>query len=229
MARKRRNPTEFQETSFWQSYSDMMAGVLLMFILIICGSLFVLMQVKNSYDASETALHEREAELEQTILENLGYIDLTQSQSQLLQRQQAQLDEQQDQLDDQQARLDEQQAALEAAQAALEQRQAELLASQTLLGIQQATLTQQQTALENQQLQLEQIIGVKRELIAALSDAFSTSDLSISIDEQTGARIMDSSVLFDYDRAGLSDAGVETLSSFLPAYFDVVLSDEYID
>ena len=64
MARKRRKPTEFQETTYWQSYSDMMAGVLLMFILIICGTLFVLMQVKNSYDASEIALQEREEQLE---------------------------------------------------------------------------------------------------------------------------------------------------------------------
>ena len=236
MARRRRQPTEFQETSFWQSYSDMMAGVLLVFILIICGSLFVLMQVKNSYDASEIALQERENELEQAILENLGYIDLTESQSLLLQSQQDKLDEQQTQLDDQQSQLDEQQAALEAARAALEEREAELLASQTLLSLQQATLTQQQdkldeqqTAMENQQLQLEQIIGIKRDLIAALSDAFSSSDLSISIDEQTGAIIMDSNVLFDYNSSDLSADGEETLEVFLPDYFDVVLSDEYVD
>ena len=229
MARPNRKPTEFHETSYWQSYSDMMAGVLLMFILIICGTLFVLMQVKNSYDASELELQEREDELEQAILENLGYLDLTAEQNMLLEEQQTQLDEQQAQLDEQQAALDEQQAALEAAQA-------QLLASQTLLALQQteledkeAQISLQTEALESQQLQLEQIIGVKKELIAALSDEFANSSLSIAIDEQTGAITLDSSILFDYDSANLASAGQMTLEDFLPKYFAVVLSEDYID
>lgn len=227
---------EFQETGFWQSYSDMMAGVLLVFILIICGTLFVLMQVKNSYEASELALQAREAELEQTLRENQAYVDLTRtqneqllSQQEQLDEQQAKLDEQSSQLDAQRAVLDEQQTALQSAQVTLEQREAELQESQALLGAQQKTLAQQQTALETQQEQLEQIIGVKRDLVAALSDAFSSSDLRISIDEQTGAIRMDSSVLFDYDSSKLTRAGEKTLDALLPAYFDVVLSDEYVD
>lgn len=229
MARKHRKPAQFQETSYWQSYSDMMAGVLLMFILIICGTLFVLMQVKNSYDASEIALRQREDELEQAILENEGYLDLTAEQNMLLAAQQARLDEQQAALEAQQAQLEEQQARLEEQQAALE-------ASQTLLSLQEqeledkeAQISLQTDALAAQQLQLEQIIGVKREIIAALRDEFSSSDLSISIDEQTGSITLDSSIMFDYNSADLSAVGRSTLSDFLPSYFSVVLSDEYID
>ena len=236
MARPQRKPTEFHETSYWQSYSDMMAGVLLMFILIICGTLFVLMQVKNSYDASEIELQQREEELEQAILENLGYLDLTAEQNLLLEDQQSQLDEQQAQLDEQQAQLDEQQAALEEAQAQLEEQQSQLLASQTLLALQQqqledkeAQISLQTDALESQQLQLEQIIGVKKELIAALSDEFASSDLSIAIDEQTGAITLDSSIMYDYNSSNLSEDGQGTLTEFLPKYFAVVLSDDYID
>ncbi len=221
MARPLRKPTEFHETSYWQSYSDMMAGVLLMFILIICGTLFVLMQVKNSYDASEIELQHREEELEQAILENLGYLDLTTEQGLLLA--------------DQQAQLDEQKAALEAAQAQLEEQQAQLAASQTLLALQQqeldskeAMISLQTNALETQQLQLEQIIGVKRDLIAALRDEFANSSLSIAIDEQTGAITLDSSILYDFNSAALAAAGQDTLKEFLPKYFDVVLSDDYI-
>ena len=228
MARPHRRPTEFHETSYWQSYSDMMAGVLLMFILIICGTLFVLMQVKNSYDASEIELRHREEELEQAILENLGYLDLTTAQNLLLEDQQAQLDEQQ-------ARLDEQQAALDAAQAKLLEQQNALAASQTLLALQQqqledkeAMISLQTNALESQQLQLEQIIGVKRDLIAALRDKFADSSLSIAIDEQTGAITLDSSILYDFNSAALASAGQDTLKDFLPKYFDVVLSDEFI-
>ena len=229
MARIRRQPTEYQETGFWQSYSDMMAGVLLMFILIICGTLFVLMQVKNSYDASELELHQREQELEQAIEENLGYLDLTDTQQALLAQQQARLDEQQ-------AKLDEQQAALAAAQALLEDQQAKLSASQTLLALQQsqledkeAQISLQKDALAAQTLQLEEIIGVKKDLIADLRDEFKNSDLSISIDEQTGAIMLESSILFAFDSDALSSSGRGTLRDFLPAYFDVVLSDDYID
>lgn len=222
MARKHRKPTEFHETSYWQSYSDMMAGVLLMFILIICGTLFVLMQVKNSYDASEIALQEREEELEQAIIENLGYLDLTEEQQLLLDAQQAQLDEQQAKLDEQQAQLEEQQALLAAQQDELNSAEKELAAKQIQILTQQGELA-------SQQAQLEEIIGVKKEIITALSDVFADSDLSISVDEQTGAITMDSSVMFGYDSSELSTSGKDTLWYFLPAYFDVVLSDEYID
>ena len=250
MARRQRKPTEFHETSYWQSYSDMMAGVLLMFILIICGALFVLMQVKNSYDASEIELQTREAELEKAMEENLDFIDLTTEQSLLLDQQKSQLDDQQSKLDEQQTKLDDQQTkldeqtkqlqqqqlALEQAQQQVADQQAALEASRTLLAMQQeeldekeAQISLQTNALETQQLQLEQIIGVKRELIAALSDEFSNSSLSIAIDQQTGAITLDSSVIFDYDSADLTDVGRDTLSAFLPKYFDVVLSDQYID
>ena len=235
MARPKRKSTEFHETSYWQSYSDMMAGVLLMFILIICGTLFVLMQVKNSYDASELELQQRETELEQAILENLGYLDLTTEQSLLLEDQQAQLDEQQAELDAQQSELEKQEAALADALALLAQQQAELQASQTLLSLQQVQLEEkeaqislQTNALETQQLQLEQIIGVKKELIAALSEEFKNSDLSIAIDEQTGAITLDSSIIYDFNSADLSQNGQKTLADFLPKYFDVVLSEDYI-
>lgn len=222
MARRNRKPTEFQEVSYWQSYSDMMAGVLLMFILIICGTLFVLMQVKNSYDASELELQQREAELEEEISEKLGYIDLTEAQQALL--------------DEQQALLDEQQADLDEAQDALNARELELEDALLLLAQQQEELEEkenqiqdQEAALASQQAQIEEIIGVKKEIIAALSDAFANTDPSLSVDSQTGAITLDASVLFDYDSADLSEEGKETLAAFLPAYFDVVLSDEYID
>ena len=221
MARIRRKQTEYQEQGFWQSYSDMMAGVLLMFILIICGTLFVLMQVKNSYDASELELQHREEELEQAILENLGYIDLTDTQQALLAEQQAQLDKQREEL--------------AAAQALLQEQQAQLAASQTLLSLQQeeledkeAQISLQQDQLAAQTLQLEEIIGVKKDLIADLRDEFKNSNLSIAVDENTGAIMLESSILFGYGSDLLSDEGQSTLKDFMPAYFDVVLSDEYI-
>lgn len=207
MARKRRMPPEGQEHNFWQSYSDMMAGLLLTFILIISGALLMLMGVKNSYDESELALAEREAQLELEIAEKLSYADLSELQ-------QAQLDEQAEQLAIQAAQLAEQQTQLEA--------------QQTELSLSQALLIIQQNQLATQQQELEDVIGVKRQIVAALSEEFSGSDLKISLDEQTGAITMDSSVLFDLDSSTLASEGRSALEEFLPMYFRVVLSEEYL-
>ncbi len=207
MAKRRRRPLQTEEHNFWQSYSDMMAGLLLTFILIISGALLMLMGVKNSYDESELALAEREQQLEAEILEKLSYADLSE-------QQQAQLDEQAEQLAIQAAQLAEQQETLE-------EQQTELSLSQALLLIQQGQLAAQQK-------EIEDVIGVKRDLVAALSEEFSGSALNISLDEQTGAITMDSSVLFDLNSDVLAGSGKAALADFLPMYFGVVLSEEYL-
>lgn len=208
MARRRTGQPESEGHNFWQSYSDMMAGLLLTFILIICGALLMLMGVKNSYDESELALAAREAQLEEEISAKLSYADLSEQQK-------AQLAEQQSLLDEQQRQLDEQQAQLAAQKLQLD-------ASKTLLSTQQALLT-------SQQQELEDVIGIKRDLVEALSQEFAGTDLDISIDEHTGAILLDSSVLFALNDSRLSSDGSQTLSEFLPRYFSVVLSDDYID
>ena len=220
MTKTKRMPTEYQETGFWQSYSDMMAGLLLVFILIVCGTLVILMQVKISYDESELALEERQSQLEEEISQKYAFMSLSEEQQALLEAQQARLDEQQARLDEQQAQLDEQQATLDVQQNALTVQQA-------LLAAQQTEIETQQAALDSQQHQLEEIIGVKKQIITALSEEFSGSDLNISIDESTGAITFDSTILFDYDASDLISGGKTTLREFLPRYFAVVLSDEY--
>lgn len=185
----------------------MMAGLLLTFILIISGTLLMLMGVKNSYDESELALAEREQQLELEIAEKLSYADLSEAQ-------QAQLDAQAEQLAIQAAQLAEQQETLDA-------QKTELSLSQALLLIQQGQLAAQQK-------EIEDVIGVKRDLVAALSEEFSGSDLNISLDEQTGAITMDSSILFDLNSDVLAQSGRDALGEFLPMYFSVVLSEEYL-
>ncbi len=207
MAKRRRRPPEAEEHNFWQSYSDMMAGLLLTFILIISGALLMLMGVKNSYDASELALAEREEQLELEIAEKLSYADLSELQ-------QEQLDEQAEQLALQAAQLAEQQETLEA--------------QQTELSLSQALLLIQQGQLATQQQELEDVIGVKRDIVAALSEEFSGSELNISLDEQTGAITLDSSVLFDLNSDVLAGEGRKALEDFLPMYFSVVLSEDYL-
>ena len=55
MSRKRRRPDD-EETSYWLSYSDMMAALLLIFVLIIS---FTLMQSKRQYESKQEQLDEQ--------------------------------------------------------------------------------------------------------------------------------------------------------------------------
>ena len=51
----------------------------------------------------------------------------------------------------------------------------------------------------------------------------------MSIDSQTGAIVLQSNVLFDYNEAELNDEGIEILAQALPTYCSVLLSPEYVD
>lgn len=138
MARNRRKRREDEETSYWLSYSDMMAGLLLMFVIIIS---FTMMQSRMQYEEDARQLR---------------------AQQETLEAQQETLEEQQTTMASQELTLTEQEEALAAQQQELEQ-QKELLASQTkqleeqqtALESQTQQLEEQQTVLENQTQQLD--------------------------------------------------------------------------
>lgn len=86
---------------------------------------------------------------------------------------------------------------------------------------------EQQELLDAQQKEIDEIIGVKMDIIQALSEVFKNSNLTIDIDEQTGAIALDSSVLFAYNSAELTPEGTQFLNHFLPLYISVLRSDTY--
>ena len=125
------------------------------------------------------------------------------------------LSEQQNMLTDQQTRLTQQESELEL-------RDAALISSQEKLD--------EQTQLMNeQQRKIDQIIGVKADLIEALNQEFSENQINVNIDEQTGAIVLDSNVLFALREWELTEEGEEVLYQILPVYCQVLLSDEYKD
>ena len=221
----------------WISYSDMMAALLLVFVLVLCYSVyqyFVMLETKT-------------AELEQK-----GNLLTTQEQQLLDQKNQ--LDEQQSQLASKQTELDtaktaigaqegllhsqtqtlsEQQAALMAAQAALQEKENALAAAQTTLADQQtkldatAALVQtQQTTLANQQKMLEDLVGVRTKIIRDLSDALVKANIKASVDKNTGDIMLESSVFFDVGKSDIKDTGKRFLNEFIPLYLSVLLKDE---
>lgn len=201
---KRRNMRrQDEETSYWLSYSDMMAGLLLTFVLII--SLTVL-RSKIQYDAKQNELAGKEQEL---II-----------QSKELENERLTIDEQGAKLNAQELKLSEQEGELLAQQ--------EKLVQQQDLLTQQSALLQELTALmADQQAKLDNIIGIRAELVEDLKREFNDSSLSIAVDEKTGAITMDSSILFSYNQDTLKSTGKDFLSEFMPRYLKILLSKKY--
>ena len=72
MKNRRRNRDAFLEHSYWQSYSDMMAALLLFFILIIAITMAVYRQKTADLANTEAKLNQAKVQLELTMadLEN---------------------------------------------------------------------------------------------------------------------------------------------------------------
>lgn len=221
MKRKRKSKGN-RGFNVWRSYSDMMCGLLLLFVLIMCVTLF---QAQKTYDDSIKERDERIAAQAQvisqqtTLDEQQGQIE---DKDQLLAAQKAKLDEQQAQLDEQQSKLDELAAALADKQTTLDEQSTQLAA-------QQSALDEKNKQLLNQQTQIENIIGVKADVISALKAEFTAQNLNVDIDSKTGALMLDSNVMFDYNKADLTEEGKAVLDQVLPIYCQVLMKEEYQD
>ena len=215
---RKKKKSENNSFNVWRSYSDMMAGVLLLFVLIMCVTLF---QAQKSYNESiqerddKIALQE---EYTQQLLDKQNALDEKEG---TIQNQDEQLKSQDEQLKTQQEKLDEQQQQLTALAAKLKEQEATLKSQQSALDTKTAQL-------KSQQQQIDQIIGVKAEVIEALKNEFSKNNINVDIDAQTGALTLEASVMFDYDQAELTDAGKQALEQILPIYCKVLLQDDYM-
>ncbi len=207
---RRRKKSEDQGFNVWRSYSDMMAGVLLLFVLIMCVTLF---QAQKSYNESVQERDEKLAMQEEYTLEILA--------------KQNELDEQQGKLQDQDQQLKTQDEKLEEQEQLLSQLAAKLQDQEDTLNAQQADLDEKTALLADQQAQIDQIIGVKADVIEALRSEFAKNNVNVDIDANTGALTLDANVMFDYDQSELTDEGKAVLEQILPIYCQVLLQDDY--
>ena len=202
MARNFRRKQD-EETTYWLSYSDMMAGLLLTFVLVIA---LTVLHANIQFDMKQQELLGKEKEL-------FIQADALEKAQALAKEQQAKISVQQSQLDEQAERLTLQKAKLD--------EQEELLTRQSDL------LEELKYIMESQQAKLDRIIGVRSELIEALKAEFDDSALQISVDEKSGAITMDSSILFEYNQDELKDSGAAFLSEFLPRYTKILMDPKY--
>lgn len=207
---RRRKKSEEGGFNVWRSYSDMMAGVLLLFVLIMCVTLF---QAQKSYDESIKERDEKLALQEEYNLEILA--------------QQLELEEKQGILDDQDEQLKSQEELLADQKALLAQLAARLADQEETLNSQQTALDEKTALLADQQAKIDNIIGVKAEVVESLKAEFAKNNVSVDIDAQTGALTLDANVMFAYDEAELTEEGEAALRSVLPIYCKVLLEETH--
>ncbi len=221
-----RRKKTYERHNIWRSYSDMMAGLLLLFVLVMCVSF---MQAQKNYQeklAEEAAHQVTQNELLAQLQEREDQVEAQQS---ALDAQSALLASQQEDLDEQSALLASQQEDLDAQAALVLSQQSELEKQNSLMLQQQAELEEQEQLMLQQQQKIEQIIGIKADLISTLKEEFDQHNLSVIIDETDGSLALNSNVLFGYNENELTDEGNDILGTILPVYCKVLMSEQYQD
>lgn len=215
--RRRRKERESSSLNVWRSYSDMMAGILLLFVLIMCVTLF---QSQINYENSIKEQQEKLVLQEEYTKEIMSQKNIVADQADQLLSQADQLSSQDELLAAQKQQLDELAAQLAAQQAKLEE-QGLTLASQ------QSALDEKTSLLATQQEKIDKIIGVKADVIEALKMEFADNDINVQIDPDDGSMVLDSNVLYAYDDTKLTEEGRAVLQDVLPIYCNVLMQEEY--
>ncbi len=196
---KRKGREAFEEHSYWQSYSDMMAALLLIFILIIAITLAIYKQKTTDLD------HARE--------------ELALSQESLSAAR--------EDLEEYKAAIEKSNEELAASLAQLQQAYANEALTQDELNKAYLEIENARNELSATRQELENIVGIRTDIIGALQSAFNNS--SMSVDAQTGSITFSADVLFPNNSAELSEDSKKTLREIIPMYLDVLLQDNFRD
>src|SRR5699024_6494887 len=81
--------------------------------------------------------------------------------------------------------------------------------------------------IEEMKKTIDQIMGVRSQLVNDLQAEFSDSSLGVEVDEETGAMIFNTEILFNYDESELKPDSFQFLDEFVPKYLDILLQSGY--
>ena len=194
----------------WISYSDMMAALLLIFVLILTYSLY---QYFTMLETKTLELDNKNKELDQQkIALNLATDELN-AKEQALIIIQTDLDKLQDTLSAKEEELNSTKATLVIQQKALEEATAKL--------------EEQQLALAAQAQRIDDLIGIRTTMIRDLSRSLSAASMKATVDPNTGDIVLDSSVFFETGKSEIKQEGQDLLNRFIPVYLDVLLREQY--
>ena len=212
--------------SVWISYSDMMAALVLMFVLFLVMNLHnynsILQKKQDELDQQAIQLNLKQTQLD----EQEGVLIILQGQ---LDEQQVKLDQLQIDLDNQKEQLDQQTIILIGKQQELDEANAKLAAKETELNTLQLQLAAQQELFDAKTRELDSLVGVRTQIIQQLSSALKAANLDAQVDPNTGDIVLSSTVFFETNSYAIKAEGQQLLQRFLPVYLDVLLRDEYAD
>ncbi len=194
----------------WISYSDMMAALLLIFVLILAYSLY---QYFTMLETKTLELDTKTKELDkQTIALNLAKDELNAKEQALIIIQ---------------TDLDKLQDTLSAREEELENAKAALIIKQQDLDEATARLEEQQLLLASQASRIDDLIGIRTTMIRELSSSLNAASLKAAVDPNTGDIVLDSSVFFETGKSEIKEEGRNLLERFIPVYLNVLLQDKY--
>ena len=205
MRRSKRMRRGGENGSFWISYSDMMAGMLFTFALILFMAVYQLVDLQQK---KTIELETKEAQLS--------------TQQSLLIDQEAELKDKEQLLATTTLMLQEQQAELEENRTAL-------TAAQQSLSLQQSKIEEQAALLAAQQSEIDKLIGMRSRIIEELRDELRGAGLDAVVDKNTGAIAFTGAVLFDSGKNELKQSGKALLNAFIPVYIRTLMSEENED
>ncbi len=213
MGQRKHKRSAYSEHSYWQSYSDMMAALLLIFILIIAITLMIYRQKTMDLDVTREELSFASEELENARLDLENY--------------RAEIEASNKELEDSKKELEDSYAMLQDAYDKVALTSEELAAA--YLEIDRANLEIQKAnqELANTKSELQDIVGIRTDIIGELQSKFNNS--SMTVDPQNGSITFSADVLFSVNSTSLNAASKETLREVIPMYLGVLLQDNYME
>ena len=205
MRRSKRMRRGGENGSFWISYSDMMAGMLFTFALILFMAVYQLVDLQQK---KTIELETKEAQLS---------------------TQQSLLIDQEAELRDKEELLATTTLMLQQQQAELEENRTALTSAQQSLSLQQSKIEEQAALLAAQQSEIDKLIGMRSRIIEELRDELRGAGLDAVVDKNTGAIAFTGAVLFDSGKNQLKDSGKALLNAFIPVYIRTLMSEENED
>ncbi|MDD6052111.1 MAG: OmpA family protein [Clostridiales bacterium] len=217
----------------WISYSDMMAALVLVFVLILSMSLhqyFIMLESKTKeLDQQKLLITNQQLKLDEQTLQIAAQQVTMDHQNAQIAVIMTQLDEKQTALEEAYIVLGENQAQLEEAQKTLAGKEAQLIILQQELANKESALNAAIQVLNSKTDKIEDMVGMKAEIIAELSSSLSRANLSAAVDKNTGDIVLDSAVLFKTNSSDIMSDGKALLNRFIPVYLEVLLRPEYAD
>ena len=201
----------------WISYSDMMASMLLVFVLAVVYSVYqyykILDEKTREIEAQQIALTQAQQEAETERRNNEAF--------------RIQLQSQEEQLESARIILLSQEEELKKSEEDLAKAQEDLANSQIILLAREKELESLQAVLYATQQQIETLVGIRPKIISDLSSALSYNNIDATIDQKTGDIKLKSYVFFDTSKFNIKQSGIELLNRFLPVYLGVLMQPEY--